>query len=282
RMVDAINYMETRMEEKFDIEDIARIAYFSAFHFQRMFHMLSGFTVAEYVRNRKLTLAAQELAVSPDVKVIDVALKYGYDSPESFTKAFKKVHGINPSEARKSGASLKAFPRISFHLSLKGDKDMDYKIVKKDAFKVIGKAIKVTTKDGENLKRIPEFWDQCYNDGTVKKLCSIDSDRDMLGICMDFDYANEEFAYMIALENENNQEDWGLDIREIPAASWAVFTSVGPMPHSIQKVWSRIFEEWFPSSGFEHADAPELEVYPPGDGSSQDYKCEVWIPVIKK
>lgn len=282
RMMDAINYMETKMEEEFDIEDISRVACFSAFHFQRMFHMLTGFTVAEYVRNRKLTLAAQELCISSNVKVIDIALKYGYNSPEAFAKAFRKAHGITPSAARHMGANLKAFPRISFHVSLKGDKDMDYRIIQKEAFKVIGKARKVSTKNGENLKQIPEFWCQCNSDGTSEKICSINNEQNILGICMDFEYGKEEFSYMIAIEDVNNVQDSGLEKREIPAATWAIFTSVGPIPQSIQKVWERIFQEWFPSTGFEHANAPELEVYPQGDTSSQDYKCEVWIPIVKK
>jgi AraC family transcriptional regulator len=129
-MKDALDLMEKKMEEPLDIEEIAKAAYSSPFHFQRMFHMLTGMTVAEYMRKRKLTLAAQELAMSSS-KVVDVAFKYGYDSPESFSKAFRKIHGIAPSEARNSGVSLKAFPRISFHISLKGDKDVDYRIVQR-------------------------------------------------------------------------------------------------------------------------------------------------------
>jgi AraC family transcriptional regulator len=165
---------------------------------------------------------------------------------------------------------------------LKGDKDMDYRIVKKDEFKVIGKVLNVSTKDGENLRKIPEFWERCNSDGTNEKICSIDNRQNMLGICMDFEHDKEEFSYMIAIEDVNNSKDTCFEIREIPASTWAIFTSVGPMPHSIQKVWERIFQEWFPATGFEHADAPELEVYLPGDASTQDYKCEVWIPIIKK
>ena len=282
KMMDAINYMETKMEEELDIEDIAKVACSSTFHFQRMFHMLTGFTIAEYVRNRKLTLAAQELAISSNIRVLDVALKYGYDSPESFAKAFRKAHGITPSAARQLGANLKAFPRISFHISMKGDKDMDYRIVQKEAFKVIGKVLKVSTKEGENLRRIPEFWSECNSDGTCEKICSLDNRQNMLGICMDFENAEEQFTYMIAIEDANNSKDTGFETREISGATWAVFTSIGPMPHAVQKIWERIFQEWFPSTGFEHADAPELEVYLPGDPSAQDYKCEVWIPIIKK
>ncbi len=138
RMTAALNYMEDHMADCLDVADIAKAAYSSPFHFQRMFHMLTGVTVAEYIRKRRLTFAAQEL-VSSNARVLDVALKYGYDKPESFAKAFRKVHGISPSQARGSGASLKTFPRLSFHITLKGDKDMDYRIADKPAFKVVGK-----------------------------------------------------------------------------------------------------------------------------------------------
>lgn len=159
---------------------------------------------------------------------------------------------------------------------------MDYRIVKKDAFKVIGKAIKVSTKNGENLRQIPQFWNECNSNGTSEEICSIDSRQNMLGLCLDFQYDKEEFSYMIAIEEVNNSKDTGFQTREIPAATWAVFTSEGPMPHAIQNVWARVYEEWFPSAGFEHADAPEIEVYLPGDSSAEDYKCEVWIPIVKK
>ncbi|KPU43293.1 transposon Tn10 TetD protein [Oxobacter pfennigii] len=282
KMMDAIDYIEMNMERTIGIEDIAKAACSSHFHFQRMFHMLTGFTVAEYIRNRKLTLAAQELAISSNIRVIDVALKYGYDSPESFAKAFRRAHGIAPSAAREPGAKLKAFPRISFHISLKGDKDMDYKIIEKEAFKVIGKSIRVSTKDGENLKSIPEFWSECNADGTSDKLYAISDKKIMFGICMDFEENMEQFSYMVAVEHTDNPGSASFEIREIPAASWAIFTSTGPMPGAIQDVWARIFQEWFPATGFEHANGPELEVYLPGDAAAKDYKCEVWIPVVKK
>jgi AraC family transcriptional regulator len=282
RMAEAIDYMEANMEVEINIEDIARVAYSSTFHFQRMFHMITGMTVSEYMRKRKLTLAAQELAVFKNSRVLDVALKYGYDSPESFAKAFRKVHGISPSAAREPGKSLKAFPRISFHLSLKGDKDMDYRIVEKEKFIVTGKQLRVKTTGGENQIRIPKFWGECNNDGTSEKICKSVGTNIMMGICMDMDLKNEAFTYMVAAEGINKTKEADLVEREIPAATWAVFNSVGPMPHAVQRVWDRIFQEWFPSTGYEHADAPELEVYLEGDVNAEDYKCEVWIPIIRK
>jgi AraC family transcriptional regulator len=252
-----------------------------SFIFQRMFLMLTGMTVAEYIRKRRLTLAAQGLATSSS-KVLDVALKYGYDSPESFSKSFRKIYGIAPSEARNPGVSLKAFPRITFHLSLKGDKEMDYRIVEKEAFTVIGKSIQVTCEDGEHTRQIPKFWEKCHQDGTIAKLTSIGTGENLLGIILDMQPGKGDFTYMIGTQADLTSSVKGFSVSTIPASTWAIFTCVGPLPGSIQSVFGRIFQEWFPATGYEHSGAPELEVYPPGDTMAEDYRCEVWIPVVKK
>lgn len=281
RMTNAVDYMEEHLEGPIDVARIAKVACSSSFHFQRMFHMLTGSTVVEYIRKRRLTLAARELAAKK-AKVIDVALKYGYETPESFAKAFKRLHGISPVAARRPGLSLKAFPRITFQLSAKGDRDTEYKIVEQEAFQVVGKAIKVSTKNRENFKRIPEFWMECNREGASEKLCNDFQAKEILGICMDMEYEQEQFTYMIAFKGGEAYTGKEYTIRKIPASTWAVFTSIGPIPDAIQKVWKCIFLEWFPATGYEHACAPELEVYPPGDISVVDYRCEVWIPIIKK
>lgn len=281
RMSNAVDYIEEHLEEPFEVAKIAQAACSSSFHFQRMFHMLTGNTVVEYIRKRRLTLAAQELAVKK-VKVIDVALKYGYETPESFTKAFKRIHGISPTAARQLGTSLKAFPRITFQLSLKGDRVTDYKIIEREAFQVVGKTLKVSTKNGENFKRIPQFWLECDQNGACDKICNSFQAQEILGICMDIELEKEQFTYMIAVKGGETYNGKEFTIRHISASAWAVFTSIGPIPEAIQKVWERIFQEWFPATGYEHACGPELEVYPPGDTSAEDYQCEVWIPIIMK
>lgn len=165
---------------------------------------------------------------------------------------------------------------------MKGDQKMEYKIIEKAPFKVIGKAIRVSTRDGENRRRIPEFWQECHKNGLCDRLAGSPA-KELLGICMEFSCDQEEFSYLIGVKadpGETVPED--LMEKEIPAASWAVFQSVGPLPEAIQKVWERIFSEWFPATGYEHAGGPELEVYPPCEGKSEDYRCEVWIPIIKK
>ncbi|WP_019637468.1 GyrI-like domain-containing protein [Paenibacillus fonticola] len=278
RMMDALELIEQRLEGRLNIEEVAKAACVSPFHFQRMFLMLTGMTVAEYTRKRKLTLAAQELAMTSS-KVIDVALKYGYDSPESFTKAFRKIHGVPPSEARSPGVSLKAFPRISFHLSMKGDQDMDYRIVDKEAFNVIGKSIEVKCNNKEEISR---FWQECHQNGSIDKLASLGNGGNFLGACMNMQPESGDFTYMIAMPTDRSTAAEGFDLTAIPSSTWAIFNAVGPVPYAIQHVFERIFQEWFPATGYEVANAPELEVYSPGDISAEDYLCEIWIPIIKK
>ncbi|GKU77489.1 AraC family transcriptional regulator [Paenibacillus sp. L3-i20] len=281
KLKDALDYMETQMEERLNIEEIAKVACMSTFHFQRMFQMLTGFTVAEYIRKRKLTLAAQELAATA-IKVLDLSLKYGYDSPESFSKAFRKIHGITPSEARIEGVNLKAFPRITFNLSLKGDKEMDYRIEEKPTFTVIGKMLHTTCKNGENLQNIPRFWEESNQNGTVDELMDMAVDDKSLGICFDMNFDTEEFSYMIACRAKANATSETYTIREVPALKWAVFTNIGPVPTTLQKTIARVYQEWFPATGFEHSGGPDMEVYDSGDIFADDYKTEIWVPIIKK
>jgi AraC family transcriptional regulator len=159
---------------------------------------------------------------------------------------------------------------------------MDYRIIQKEAFKVIGKVFKVSTKDEGHHKAISELWDKCNNDGTIEKICAMDNKQNLLGISMEFEHDKEQFSYMIAIKDVHHSAESGFDSRVIPASYWAVFTSIGPVPHAIVNVLSRICQESFTETGFEQANGPMLEVYLPGNPSAQDYKCEVWVPIVKK
>jgi AraC family transcriptional regulator len=279
RLNDCIKYIEENLQDKIEHDHLAHIALSSKFHFQRMFHIVTGFTVADYIRRRRLTLAAQEL-MKPDVKVIDVALRYGYETPESFSKAFRKTHGVSPSAVRRSGTSLKAFPRISFQIQLKGEKEMDYRIVEKESFQVVGTGIRVTMAGGQNKNDITHFWSEVNGNGVTRQICEQTGMDELMGMCIEFDHPNETFTYFIGAESDH---DSGIfDSKKVGAATWAVFTSVGPMPNAIQHVWQKVYSEWFPSTGYEHAGGPEFELYPPGNVLDDDYRCEVWIPIKKK
>lgn len=211
----AIEYLEANITEKLDIEKVAKIGLSSTFHFQRMYHMITGITIAEYIRRRRLTLAAQDI-ISGE-KIINVAYKYGYETPEAFTKAFGKMHGISPSTARELGTNLKAYPKLSFHISIKGDKDMNYKIVDKASFMVVGKQRRITMVDGENFKQIPKFWSDCMKDGSYQQISSNAGKLGILGICKDF--GKDEFNYMIGVEKIKDNLPKGYVSSTIPTAT---------------------------------------------------------------
>lgn len=273
RMEAALDYMESTMEEPLNINAIAKIAYSSPFHFQRMFFMISGMTVAEYVRKRKLTLAAQEL-VCGSSKVVDVAWKYGYKTPESFSKSFRKIHGISPSEARRSGAPLKAFPRISFQLTISGDREVDYLIEKKESFTVIGKA--TTLACGNEGRTRQDFWGECKSNGTIDDIYLESIDTSLLGLTLNFD---ENFTYMIGCEQKSVTVSDTFTVTKIPSATWAVFPCPGPRPEAILNGFQQIYREWFPATDFQHAGLPEIEVYFTREIQN---KAEIWIPVVNK
>lgn len=276
-MNNAVEYMEANITEKLDIEKVAKIALSSTFHFQRMYHMITGVTIAEYIRRRRLTLAAQDI-ISGE-KIINVAYKYGYETPEAFTKAFRKMHGMSPSAAREPGANLRAYPKLSFHISIKGDKDMNYKIFDKESFTVVGKQRRITMADEKNFSQVPKFWDDCIKDGSYEWISSKADKLGVLGVSKDFDKYKDEFNYMIAVEEIEDNIPKGYVSATIPAATWAAFESVGPVTEALHDLVRRIYTEWLPSTGYQHDCAPDIEVYPVGDMTSKDYRCEIWIPI---
>lgn len=215
----AIDYIEEHLTDDLDIEEIAAQSGLSAFYFQRIFNILCDYSLGEYIRNRKLTLAGNELS-GTDEKVIDIALKYGYDSPESFSRAFSRFHGITPSQAKKNCSPLKSFSRLSVEIHLKGGNIMDYKIVKKDAFKVLEKISTQSIDDEQNKNTIPDFWTQSHQDGTVYKLLELTTDRtNIFGICYGNTPNNKKtFEYSIAAVcGDNTEVPDGFSVKEIPA-----------------------------------------------------------------
>lgn len=288
RLKESLDYLETNLAGEIDIDTAARIACCSSYHYQRMFGYITGVTLAEYIRRRRLTMAAVELQCTLE-RVIDIALKYGYESPDAFTRAFQKLHGVTPSAAREPGVILKAYPPISFHISIRGDQDMNYKIVDQPGFKLVGKTIQVSTQDGENYIKIPQFWAQCAKDGTFAELnkvaaqtLTIGPQGTLIGSCLNYNPQTHIFTYLIGTETDLEQAPPGLDLVEIPPMAWAVFESVGAMPEAIQNLNKRIYSEWFPTTGYQRDGEYDMEVYPWGDTTSPDYRCEVWIAVKAK
>lgn len=276
----AISYIEENITEDLSVEKVAAQVNISPFYFQRGFAMLCGFTLAEYIRSRRLALAGNELAFG-GAKVIDVAVKYGYDSPDSFAKAFTRFHGITPSQAGKEHVMLKSFAPLKLKLSLEGGYLMDYKITKKEAFTVIANAGTFAYEGAKET--IPQFWQEHYRQGKGETVMG------MYGINMDEDMGHSTFEYLIADPYDPVGEiPEGFVVRTIPSFDWAVFPCRGSMPDSLQDANTKIFTEWLPAlkeyefaAGYcvEYYDDPSK--YPKGT-SDENYYCEIWIPVKKK
>ncbi|WP_293202143.1 AraC family transcriptional regulator [Paenibacillus sp.] len=282
----SIDYVEQHLHLPIEVDDIAKAAMSSKYHFQRMFHAVTGVTVTQYVRNRRLTLAAQELA-GTSCKVIDVALKYGYDSPAAFTKAFHRMHGVTPLEARKMNVKLKAFPRISFQIQVRGETEMNYRMVEEKGSIVFGKSI-ILHEDA--YKEIPVFVEKIWKDGTHNQILELLERPDgtlLYGYHYDFAEDGSKRYLMGAEAPEGIQIPDGFTVLHIPDQTYAVFDSRGTMTDdveidlSIMNVWKRIYTEWFPSTSFEQVEGPFIEKYYWIDDKHQDFISEVWIPVRK-
>ena len=279
-----LDYIEEHLTEEISLDKVAQEAYSSNYYFQKVFGILCGMTVGEYIRNRRLTLAGSELRAT-DCKVIDVALKYGYEPPESFSRAFTKFHGITPSEAKKNGSKLKSFSRFFVKAILTGGTIMDYKIIEKKSFTVLEKVERFTVENGANYREIPKFWDRANEDGTVDTLLKYASDTTFVfGVCYGTTTKEDPtFEYSIAVQCEaDTPVPEGFRRTTLPARTWATFGEKGKMPDAIQNMWKKILTEFFPTSGYISTREFDIEAYPDGDTNSPDYYSEIWLPVVKK
>lgn len=276
----ALSYIEDHITEALTIEGIARQAAVSPFYFQKGFAMLCGLTVSEYVKKRRLTLAGSELA-STDKKIIDIALEYGYDSPDSFTKAFVRFHGATPTAARKGETMLRSFAAMKIKLTLEGGCTVDYKIVKKDQFTLIG--VSKVCKYERAAQEIPALWAAYQKKGSAAIVNSV------YGVSVDESMGEDAFEYLIA-DNYNPAQEIpdGFVTRVIPAHTWAVFACKGACPHAIEETQKKIFSEWLPGcKDYEIAAGYNIEMYTDPAGypkgiQDETYYCEIWIPVRQK
>ena len=276
RLNEAIAYIEEHLTEEIDYERLGKIACCSSYHFQRMFTYMAGVPLSEYIRRRKMSLAAVDLQ-STGIKIIDVAGKYGYNSPTAFNRAFQSVHGIAPSAVKNEGVSVKSFPPVSFKIIVKGVEEMNYRIETKDAFRIVGVSVPLEKDIEKNFAVIPRKWQETAVNGTLQKLTGLMDTQPMgvLGVstCND----TEPWRYYIAVAS--SQTDRDLEEYTVPAATWAVFPGAGTN-QSIQELERRIVTEWLPTSGYEYGNAPDVEVYLNPDPQNAQY--EVWIPVVRK
>lgn len=291
RMNRALDYVENNLINEIDMNVVAQMACCSSYNFQKMFSFITEISLVEYIRRRRLTLAAFEIQNS-DVKIIDVALKYGYESPVSFSRAFQALHGIAPSLAHNDGVILKAYPRISFQISIKGENEMDYRIETKEAFDIFGIETIGSSIGDDSYQNPAELWQKCHKNGLYEKLFKDSGDlppfisQNLCKVHGAVNYRKTEentFPYMLCCFAGNNSNTEGYNIAHIPAQIYAIFPSkkfkwdedFSTILNTLQK---RFYSEWLPTSTYEKVDGAEFEIY----GGDEEYGyIELWYPVVK-
>lgn len=288
KMNAALDYIEDNLTENIDLETVAQKACCSSYNFQRMFSFITDIPLAEYIRRRRMSVAALELQIS-DAKVIDVALKYGYESSISFSRAFSKVHGITAKEAKKPGVALKIYPKISFQIQIKGEKPMNYRIETKEAFDVFGIETVASLSGKKSAKSPAKLWQKSHRNGDYERLFEAAGDLpDFLppDLCKVHGVENyrrtlgNTFPYMLCAFVSESSKTKGYKVQHIPSQTYAVFPSerfkwdkIFGVLENLQK---RFYSEWLPTANYERIDGPNFEIY----GGDKDYGwIELWFPV---
>ncbi|MFB8214528.1 AraC family transcriptional regulator [Streptomyces anulatus] len=278
---DAMEHIEAHLGERIEAAELARIAMTSEYHFRRMFSALAGLPLSEYIRRRRMTVAGAEVLGHPDRTLLDVAVRYGYDTGEGFARAFRAVHGIGPGEARRSGAVLRSQQRLTFRLVVEGSTAMQYKLVEKEAFRVVGRKARVPLiHEGPN-PAIAEFIRGIGRE-ELDRIAAL-SDQEPAGIVGVSDQLDPSRAEGTELDYYHGvvsaaapPED--LDALDVPAGTWAVFENEGEFPQALQYLWRDVFTQWFPSNPYASRPGPEiLRVRLSEDGKRA--RAELWIPV---
>lgn len=277
RLNEVVRYIEDNLTGEIEYEKLGQIACCSAYHFQRMFNYIAGVPLSEYIRRRKMSLAAVDIQ-GGEAKIIDVAAKYGYASPTAFNRAFQSVHGVSPSAVRGEGVAIKSFPPITVKVTVKGVEEMNYRIETRKAFRIVGKSFPLSREIERNFAEVPQMWQVAVEDGTIEKIVSLmnGEPRGVLGVSVCTD--GEEWRYYIAVSSAAEIDD-ALEEYVVPGCTWAVFPGSGT-GKSIQELEGRIVTEWLPTSGYEFTNGPDIEVY--FEPNPENTAYEVWIPVRKR
>lgn len=290
----AVDYIEEHLKDDISAQDVSEQVYLSSIHLQQGFQIMTGYSVSEYIRNRRLYLAALELREG-NKKVIDVALDYGYETAESFTKAFTRFHGCTP-KAVKQGESIRAFLPITIKVDIQGGDKMDYKISNLFGFKVIGFA-RAFSYD-EAYEKIPKYWDEICEKYAANVYAGnppansyekaiTDNGIGEYGVCIDDETiaGKGKFLYLIAGKYTGGEVPEGMMLYEFPQGEWAVFDCVGAIPETLQSLNTRIFKEWLPGNpDYEIRGNANVEWYDcmNGEKTDPDYHSAIWIPVRRK
>lgn len=273
----AISYIEDNLEKDISYDEIAHVGCCSTYYFQRIFSYVTGSSLSEYIRRRRMTQAAFELQRT-NQKVIDIAFKYGYSSPTSFNRAFQSVHGIAPFEAKKIGSKLNAYPAIKFSVKVIGGDAMTYHIEKKEAIRIIGIKTPLSEDMEENLNSIPKFWDKVLSTEDFQRICKLSNQepKGILGISV---YKNPQDIFYYIATATNREIPAGMFEYEIPASTWVIFENDGYLKENVQNTFRRFYTEWLPFSGYEYAGLPDIEVYPIHNEKLTMGHSEVWIAI---
>lgn len=281
----AMTYIEAHISDDLLLADVSSVTGYSSYHFGRLFYYIADMPLSEYIRKRKLSLAAMALQ-SGNEKVIDLAVRYGYDSADSFTRAFVKQHGVTPSAARQPGVNLTIFPPLTFQIKIKGVRAMNWRIEEKEAFEVFG--IERIFNNDETGK-VPAFWTECHTNGEYERLFQaaggVKATRGpcvVNAVCGYCEPGENTFPYMICAFVKDGCKVDGFKVVQIPKTTWAIFRSneTDTIGLQIPQLFSRAYSEWLPSSGYDKALGPDMEIY--GIADSGKYYEEVWLPVVKK
>ncbi|HBE05007.1 MAG TPA: AraC family transcriptional regulator [Firmicutes bacterium] len=283
RINDVIDYIEANLDSEISYDIIAEISACSIYNFQRMFSYIANKPLSEYIRNRRLTIAAFDIMNSKE-NIIDIAAKYGYASHDSFTRAFQKFHGVLPSKVRSEVTMLKSCPKISFQIIIRGDSYMNFQIEQWPAFTVSGIMNRVKT--SEAFRVVPQIWENAGRDGTMEQLFHLWRKADLrpvglLGISAKGQWGNaEEMSYHLGVTTYVDMPDCKkvetpdhMVEFQLPPATWAIFEANGSLPEAVQTIYKKFYTEWLPNSGYELADLPVIECY------LQNDRQEVWIAV---
>lgn len=278
----AMDYIEENLAGQIDLGEVARRAACSQFHLQRMFPYMCGMTLSDYIRRRRMSLAALDLAAGD--KVIDVALRYGYESPTSFARAFRDVHGVAPSDAQRGTAKLTQYPRLTFTMQVRGEEAMEYRIEERGGFRVVGHATGGDWTLENAGERATEFWGYLGQDGArrihdVLALMDGSEPKALLGVSFCDDEGFKGYLVGVATSAPCPAD---MEERIVPAATYAVFDCTGPLPSAMQDLQHRIFAEWLPSSGYEWASKADVELYFGPRMTAEDYRSQVWLPIEKR
>ncbi len=284
----AIFYMEKHILEDITYTEVAKSVYMSSYNFHRIFSFITGMTAGEYLRKRRLTLAAQELQKT-DISVIEAAYKYGYETPESFSKAFARFHGSTPKQARQKGAKLHLFSPLVIKIIMEGGRIMDYRMERRESqrFLTLVRAFPNEIINDDADHSISDFWEECFGKNLIEpmKQLRIPGKRDLYGLCSPVKDSESHFNYGIGIVLDEDTDtakaeqfmENGYSIWETEPADYAVFKCFGPDGGCLSETWSRFFREFSPQTGYEQAEASDYEVY--YENGESGLFCELWIPV---